>query len=188
MTTVDMESIEDVLSQLTPRDEALLVSLPYRVGLFVSYADTTGGWDAQEQEMQSLTNILREFTEDYCKSEFAQKVLLETMRQRQNWPVWSQKIENVPREAQQIMSVLKPMFYEKQLSSFREVLIDIALSVAMAFREESEERQNKPSLVDGLLSLISRAPPDPLEHMNISAHEKTALLRLCQGLGHTIQR
>lgn len=190
MIAAHANNIEDVFSRLSPRDGELLVSLPYRVGLFVSHSDTTGGWEAQEREMQSLTNILREFTEDYCKSELAQKVLLESMRQRSNWPQWSQKIEDVPKEAQQMMAILKPLFLEKQLSSFREVLVDIAMSVAMAFREEQGANMggNKPSIFNELLGFLSRAPADPLAHMNISIHERAALSRLCKAIGHTAAR
>lgn len=187
MTMTDIETIEDVFSRLSPRDGELLVSLPYRVGLFVSHADTTGGWDAQEKEMQSLTNILRAFTEDYCKSELAQKVLLESMRRRANWPQWSHHLENVPKEAQQIIAVLKPLFMEKHLNSFREVLVDIAMSVAMAFHEGDVEAITKQhSILQGFFGFLSRTPPDPLAHMNISGSERAALSRLCQAMGHTV--
>ena len=81
--------MEQVFSQFSRQDELVLISLPYRVGLYVSFSDTTGGFEAQEQEMQSLSNILREFAEDFCKSEFSQKVLMESLRQRALWPAWS---------------------------------------------------------------------------------------------------
>lgn len=46
-------TISEILSQLSKDDERLLISLPYRAGLYVSFADTTGGWQAQDREIQS---------------------------------------------------------------------------------------------------------------------------------------
>jgi len=43
-------SVSEIFSQLSPEDERLLISLPYRVGLYVSFSDITGGWEAQDKE------------------------------------------------------------------------------------------------------------------------------------------
>ena len=67
-----VENVSDVLSQLTDEEREAVVALPYRVGLYVSFSDLSGGWNAQEQELEMLTSILREFSEDFCKGEFSQ--------------------------------------------------------------------------------------------------------------------
>lgn len=190
MASQSVRTIEDALAALSPADRRLLMSLPYRVGLYVSFSDTSGGWEAQEAEIQSLTNILREYSEDYCHSELAQGVLMETLRDRAQWPSWSQGIETVPREAQEAVRLLERNFSDKEVHDFKEILIDIALSVAMAFREGAAEREPPPfSVFDSLRKTILRlvggsGKRDPFAHMNISASEKTALMRLCRGLGY----
>jgi hypothetical protein len=165
-----------------------LIALPYRAGLFVSFSDVTGGWDAQESEIQSLTSILREYSEDFCKTEFSQKVLMDCLQARAKWPGWSHTIETVPAQAERVMEILDPMFSEKEMNGFREVLIDIALAVAMAFREASEKASasGRSSLIKEIITrLTGKAKKDPLSHMNISAVEKVALGKLCKAIKYT---
>lgn len=192
MSNAAMQAIEDTLASLTPGDRRLLVSLPYRAGLYVSFSDISGGWEAQEAEVQSLTNILREYSEDYCQNELAQIVLMETLHERARWPAWSNKIETVPRQAQQVIRFLEPLFTEKQLNGFKEILVEIAVSVAMAFRERPQddgEAVEHPSayvaFCDAVIRLLKiEIKPDPFAHMNISQHERAALTNLCQGLDY----
>ena len=184
-----VEIVEEIFSQFSREDEAILISLPYRMGLFVSFADTTGGWDAQEAEMQSLANILREFAEDFCKGEFSQKVLMESLRARDRWPSWSHNIEQVPSEAQRITGLLENFFTEKTLRDFKEVLMEIALAVAMAFRETDEAsasngRARITALGELLARLLKVGQGDPLGHINISANERAALRRLADAMNY----
>lgn len=182
-----------IFPEFSHEEEGTLVSLPYRVGLYISFADTSGGFEAQEAEMQSLSNILREFAEDYCKSEFSQKVLMESLRVRHLWPTWSQNVENVPEEARHITDLLEMHFDDRALRAFKEVLVDIAMSVAMAFKEDDTgSRASAPRLsvfgaflerfVGGAIGKKS----DPLAHMNISKNERIALARLCRAMNHDL--
>ncbi len=184
-----VQTLEEIFSQISPTDEETLISLPYRVGLYVSYSDISGGWDAQEKELQALTGILRAYSEDFCKSEFSQKVLMDSLCARDRWPAWSQNIENVPQESARIVKLLTPIFNDSELNEFKEVLVEIALAVAMAFRETGPEMQPMPDqlgFTDLLRRIIGAHPTeDPLSHVNISATEKSALLGLCASLSYT---
>lgn len=186
--------VEEVLTQISPEDEKLLFSLPYRIGLFVSFADTTGGWEAQDKEQQSLTGILQKFASDFYKTEFTQKVLMETLRGRSAWPTWSHTVEIVPVQVRAIMSTLKPLLTEEELTAFQGVLLDIALEVATAFQEASEDAQpedlaRRQPVVHGILSRMMGLPTkgDPLEHINISISEKHALRELMAAMDYTKQ-
>lgn len=180
-----------IFPEFSHEEEGVLISLPYRVGLYVSFADTSGGFEAQEAEMQSLSNILREFAEDYCKSEFSQKVLMESLRVRHLWPNWSQGIESVPEEARHITDLLEMHFDDRALRAFKEVLVDIALAVAMAFREDGDTVSTAPRL-SGFGEFLGRfigtvsGKKDPLAHTNISKNERIALARLCKAMNHEL--
>lgn len=185
-----VQTLEEIFSQISPEDEAILISLPYRVGLYVSYADLSGGWDAQEKELQTLSGILRAYSEDFCKSEFVQKVLMESLGARVRWLLWAQNVERVPEEAAHIMKLLTPMFLPAELEGFRQSLVDIALTVAMAFRETAEAAapaaETPPRFTDLLRRIIgAEKVENPLRHINISEQEKEALLRLCAALSYT---
>lgn len=187
MVNPDIHSLNEIFSQLSPDDEEALIALPYRAGLFVSFSDVTGGWEAQEREIQSLTSILREYSEDFCKTEFSQKVLMDCLRARAQWPGWSHNIDTVPAQADRLMILLAPMLSDKELNAFREVLIDIAVAVALAFREEREAREKaeNPSILKNLLLFFSGGKEDVLAHANVSRAEKEALAALCTALKYT---
>ena len=183
--------MDPIFPQFSHDDQVILVSLPYRVGLYLSFSDTSGGFEAQEAEMQSLSNILREFAEDFCKSEFSQKVLMESLRQRPQWPSWSNNIESVPEEARRITDLLEVHFDDRSLRAFKEVLVEIALAVAMAFRENTVEVKKPPmwpALGDMLAKLLGMgAKHYTLSHMNISRNERVALDRLCAAMHYEMK-
>jgi len=55
------------LDQLTEDQRTLLVSLPYRAGLFVSQSDNAGGDDSDDAEMQALDNIITGYSQEiFC--------------------------------------------------------------------------------------------------------------------------
>lgn len=183
--------VAEILSQLSLEDERTLISLPYRAGLYVSFSDVTGGWEAQEKEIQSLTSILRQFSEDFFKTEFTQKVLMETLAARINWLEWSRHIENLPEQVEKMVGVLAGLMEEEELNAFSSVIIDIALAVAMAFQEHGPEggavdKQEPPlSLKDRIARMIgAQKGSSPLSHVNISPSEKEALLKLAESLGY----
>lgn len=189
MTALDGKNSGDVFAQLSPKDEAILMALPYRIGLYVSYADVTGGWEAQDREQQSLANILRQYSEDFCKTEFCQKLLMETLIRRDQWPLWSQNIDAVPEEAGRIVTILSTMFQDKELRAFKEVLTDVALSVAMAFHEGREgDYEPRPSKSSGLFGLFKKSPSkdNAFDHMHISNAERAALKRVCTAMSYQI--
>lgn len=191
MTNADTISVNEVFTQLAPDHETILVSLPYRIGLYVSYADVTGGFEAQDKEQQSLANILREYSEDFCKTEFCQKVLMETLERRDQWLAWSKQIDSVPDEAGKIVDILTPMFSDKELRAFKEVLADIAVSVAMAFHEGRDgDYAPAPSKSTGGFLGMFKKPADtgPLDHVHVSAAERAALMCVCTAMKHQMQR
>lgn len=187
-------NFEDILSGLTADDAAMLVSLPYRIGLYVSYSDVTGGWDAQERELQSLSNILRQYSEDFCKSPFCQKLLMETLNRRLDWPSWAQNIDALPDQAGRSIGLVSSHLTEKELRGFKEVLIDIAISVAMAFHEGWHDEDDKiihqnQGFVSSLLSKIKGGDKQvtAIDHIHISRSERAALSRVCEAMKHRIQ-
>ncbi len=183
------DTIENIFERLTQAQVDTIISLPYRAGVYVSYSDISGGWDAQEKELQALTGILRAYSEDFCKEGLAQKVLMDCLRARGHWPAWSKGIDALPVQASESIALLAPYFPPEDLEQFKEVLVEIALAVAMAFREVTPEDEAAPGssgFTDMLRRIIHRPPAeDPLDHENISAGEKTALHALCGALSYT---
>lgn len=174
---MDFDSVMATLPSDT--DRAKMVALPYRIGLFISHADTTGGWEAQDAELQTLTTILRSYAEDFCKSAFVQGLLLQTLAQRSEWVRWSQGLDHVPGECVAALYDLRGALEPKEIKFFQTQMMDIAFAVAQAFREDRQAKAPKATWLGRLLGQGNRA-----HHENISASERTALARLADALDY----
>ncbi|PZO86427.1 MAG: hypothetical protein DI626_06660 [Micavibrio aeruginosavorus] len=184
-------SANEIYDALSPERQKMLVSLPYRAGLYVSFSDVTGGWDAQEAEIQSLTEILRGYAMKTGLPPFSQKVLMDCLAERGAWPSWSKDIGAVPSEASSLVDDLVTMMGAGDLSAFKGLILDIALGVAMAFRETADGAATAGHDAGFFQSLLSsliggEEAHSALDHLNISAAEREALSSLSAALGHRL--
>jgi hypothetical protein len=178
------------LERFTPDERELLVSLPYRVGLWVSQSDNTGGTEASAAEMQALENIVMAFAEDFCKSEFVEEIMRQTMQDREKWPHWQRNIESLPADCTRAVDIVAEKMERKDVTSFKHNLMDIAVDVAMAFCE-TDYSQNLYArfsiysryFVEKLKARIKKVQPPSLDAvLNISKAEQAALKVLDQAL------
>lgn len=187
----------EILKALSQKDSDMFISLPYRVGLYVSMSDETGGNKAQEEELKILHNIIRQISEDFCKSEISQKMLVEAYKQRERVPEWSKNLERVPEECQRIDDLLVSYVeLDTDILSVRDTLIDIALAVALAFRESEEGEKEEYAqplqspfeiFKNKILALFGKDKPMQIDerfyHPNISPSEREALITLSRAMG-----
>ena len=121
--------------KFTEDQRELLAALPYRTGLLVGEGDETGGADASEAEMRALEAIVTGYVEDFCKSEFVEELMRQTLARKGHWNGWRGNIENVPAECRQAVDLLAAHLDRKQLTAFKHNLMEIAMAVAMAYCE-----------------------------------------------------
>lgn len=177
--------------QFTEEQRAFLIALPYRTGLWISQCDITGGEEAAVREHEALETIVTAFSEDFCKSEFVEELMRLTVAQAENWEGWQADIDAVPAECRRAVDMLAPLLERKDVNSFKVTLLEIASTVAEAYREEEED---EPGLMPRLLSEmrfvmdrfsanVYRRPVAARDRfMNISAAEKAALAALTAAL------
>lgn len=176
-------TIDSIFADLSEPDVQGLIRLPFRVGVWISSSDSTGGAESEAQELKTLETIVATYAEEYLKSEFVQKLLERTFAARADWPLWSRDVEQVPQECRHLMSQLETLLPVRELSAFRENLVDIAVAVAMAYREEGEsdtQDRNTGGFLRALLKalgLSSASVP-----VNISRAERKALRQLAMAL------
>lgn len=123
------------LDHFSEEDKMFLIQLPYRAGLWISASDTTGGDESDEAERQALANIVRGFTEDFLKSEFVEEVMRETVAHRAEWDGWGENVEAIPAEMREGIELAAQHIDYKQIAAFKSSLMDVAMTVAMAYRE-----------------------------------------------------
>jgi len=129
------------LGEFTEDQRDLLVSLPYRAGRWVSESDDSGGDESAESEMQVLEGLITGYAEDFLKSEFVEELMRETLARKDDWDAWSGNLDDVPRQCREAITMLGERIEQKHALSFRQNLMEIAKSVAMAYREEGEDEE-----------------------------------------------
>lgn len=179
------------LNDLPDDIRLLVVRLPYRVGFYVSASDKTGGDESDAAEMAALEGIVTFYVEDFCKSEFAQAVMLETIQRKAEWDGWQEKIEIVPEEIRKVLDFLVDKLDGKELTAFKNNLLEIAIAVAQAYREFDVSQPLTERVQVYLSILMARIKAlikgqeiqshDTL--LNISRDEKMAINLLADALG-----
>lgn len=169
------------LNQFPEETYRTLIALPYRIGYFISASDKTGGSESEDRELQALENLFTFYVEDALKSEFAQQVMLATLQHKAYWPQWRDDIDNLPNECAEIVGYLGDRLDIKSLVAFKNNLLEIGVTVAMAYNEGKP----KVSLIEKLKSIFSAPKISTINHayLNISADEKIAINRLADTFG-----
>lgn len=126
-----------ILQQLDIENRDIIIALPYRVGLWMSHIDDIGGEDADDEEMQALESLMDGFTREVFGSEVVQIIMTENLKRKSEWRgAWSKNLDKVPDECQRALDVLRDAGVEvKEISAYKQRLIEIAEAVALAFRE-----------------------------------------------------
>lgn len=171
------------LGNLSPEDNELLVSLPYRVGVWMSYTDDEEGEQDDIQEMKVLEAIIRSIAQLHERSEFVQQVARETLRRRDDWPRWSQGCFDILPECEQAIGFLKSYVNDNDLRDYKATLVEIATVVAQAYGEfgefDDKEEEGLGTMIGKFVGKFSGLSSKDADHpMNISATEDTALSRL----------
>lgn len=169
----------------------LIVRLPYRVGLYVSMSDKTGGGDSNEAELRALENVVIYYVEDFCKSEFAQSVMLQTLQYKNEWNSWAVDIQTVPDDCKKVFDALTDQLEMKDIVAFKNNLLEIAIAVAMAYREFDEQsplsdrfKAYLSALIDKIKAMFSGQSTQTFDQLlNISRDEKAAINTLATTLG-----
>ncbi len=178
------------LDQFLPGERSLLVSLPYRVGLFVSKSDRDGGKESEQAEMLALSNIITAYSQEVFGAETAQHIISETVARKPEWSEWSNDLENVEGECRRAMDVLSDIVDVKEVNGVKRCLMEIGEAVALAFREFDDSA----SIVDKIKIYIaymrSRSKAAKLgivakewdQFINISLEEREALQEVAEAL------
>lgn len=161
-----------------------LIALPYRVGLYVSLSDRTGGKDSASQELAALENVVTFYVEDTLKSEFSQSIMLATLQHKAYWAEWSEGVEDVPTECTYIANYLVDCIDERKLAGFKNNLLEIAMAVALAYRETAATTGFFAKLRNLLTFRSVKISSDETStDLNISEAERIAINHLAEKLG-----
>lgn len=177
------------LSQLSGSEMELLVSLPYRAGMFVSYADDVDGESDDEIEMAMLEASLKAVADMYAGDPVLSGIFKQALLLKSEWPKWQTKVFLIAEDAQAAIMLLKSKAGEGVAKSYRAALMEIATTVAQAagefdqFDDVAEAKKGFGALVGKIVGGFSGLSKDDQNHpANISASEQGALFELSEAL------
>jgi len=173
------------LQDFTDEQRVLLISLPFRTGLWVSESDAGGGGEASEAEMMVLESLITGYSEDFLKSEFVEELMRATLERRDEWDGWTADIDDVPGECGGALVILKEKLDARDVLSFRQTLMEIAKAVAMAYGEDeelSDAAGRKPSVFLKFFARFKGRSAEADLSANISGDERQALAELSKVL------
>lgn len=123
------------LEAFTEEEKNLLVSLPYRAGLWVSLADEKGAGAARAHELKAIEKVIAKLSEGMFASAFVHEVMAETHLRREQWPTWGLQVGTVPEDARQVVAAMKVKAMPQDAEAYVQTIMKIAYETAYAFRE-----------------------------------------------------
>lgn len=170
------------LNDFSDEERTLLISLPYKVGVWVSHSDDAEGEQDDELEMESLEKIIAEVSKHHEDMPFVHQIARGTLSAREHWPIWANNSFHVLDECAKAIALLNARVEERAVNNYRKTLLEIAHTVAEAWGEfggglEEEPEGGFGALVGKISGLFSK--DDDTNHaMNISAAEDSSIAQL----------
>ncbi len=178
------------LEQFSKDQRDLIVSIPYRAGLYVSSVDNTGGAKAGHDELDALESIIAEKGRGMFESAFVHEVMAETCTRQTDWKKWAETVDTVLEDCTKSVGIIQGKLADKDLDAYRMNVMAIGLAVAKAFREVDANSSFMDKMAmelrlwrDGALRILRREKYwDPASVLNVSASEDAALDKLSKAL------
>ncbi|MES2728622.1 MAG: hypothetical protein V4621_00805 [Pseudomonadota bacterium] len=174
------------LNAFSSSEKAHLMSLFYRVGVWISHADDAGAEIADAVEAAMLTRLLQKVVDNPARTALVRDIAAEALRQRGNWARWAAQIDTFIPDAQQGVRILKPVCGQDEVMDFIYGLRALGEAVAMASDEDAMAEDVSEALGGSLLTRIRDAlfPPRKACARNISPLEDNALTELARALNN----
>lgn len=176
------------LEKFDDQQRELLISLPYIAGWYIAASDNEGGHAAMEAEHAQLEKVIRKKARGLQESAFVHEVLVETIKQKDQWSGWAKKSKDTLDACKEARKAIEETLSPRELETYRASVLKIAVAVAKSFEEVHESflyhLQNKVKIL--LNKLLGKGPEIPAAgnvHHNISFKEDRALMELAEALG-----
>jgi len=182
------------LEQFNEEQRDMIVSLPYRAGLWLSASDDCGGTEADYEELSALEDIIENKAAMDHPSALVSEVMNDAMRDQSRWKKWAKDLDTVERDCATVNAILLEKLSEQDVEHYRQAVITITSEVAKAYREIDQDASFWVKVIvrarlcfDAVRKAFGQGP-EIERYLNISYSEEVAMSRLAaalrgQGLG-----
>jgi len=167
---------------LSKQDQELLISVPYRTGIWISNADDVESRKVDDKrERQVLSMMIKRMASNHRKMPFAAGIMKHILSSEKLWKVWQNNADEavILGDVEKALTICRENLSPQHLEEYKKSIWQIGLSVAHAF-DESEDPDGEMHMnhfFEWLLGFIA-APKFKKAPENISDEEKTALKKL----------
>jgi hypothetical protein len=169
------------LDQFSEGDRRLLVSLPYKTGLWVSDSDASGGVHAEYDELYKLEEIIENASVGSDKS-FIREIAQESLARQQEWSAWAGECATLLDDCRAAMRVLNGKVSRTEADLYRRHLVYVGTAIARAFYERYSDTPQPVRIWKRLHYTAAKLLGAGVGEYNISRKEREALARLAEAL------
>jgi len=177
------------LSGFNDEERHLLMSLPYKVGVYISEADDAEGTLDDDKELQALLECIRKIATSYSDSGLVDGIIRGTLKLDSQWESWGKTAYNLEPDCQAAIALLLAKGTRQDAENYREALILIANTVAQTYGEFialddgfEEKKSFFSALTQKIINRITELKDDEGHPSNVSAAEHSAVSRLAAAL------
>ncbi len=175
------------LSCFSDEDIEIIVSLPYRAAMNVSYADDEEGECDDEREMHALKTCIIEIAKLHEGVALTKEIAENLLNSQDKWLSWSQGVFNIEMLCERAILALKAQASDDEIRSYVEMVLELATTVAQAYGEFGEEEEPEKGFFGKAVSIIAggfRGEGKSYENhpMNVSASEDCAISNIAAAL------
>ena len=134
-----------------------IVSLPFRVGLWMSLADDVPGGQDDRDELEALERILRVIAKTHDQTPFLQATVHVTLKYNKLWKKWQGYNENTLRDTHVALRELLKRRGAEDMKVYRIMLYKIAEAVAAAYNENAYDPDK--IILNAVVTRSAVAPP-----------------------------
>lgn len=171
------------LHDMAPQERELIISLPYRVGVWMSHMDDEEGGKDDRNEKQAMMNIINGIAESIEVPAFVREIMKEVVASKDRWQEWGKNAIDIIPDVERAADFLKQRIGAKDRRNYKRLLLKIAGSVAGAYGEFGEFDKEK-GMMDRIRDWLSERgrKKQAIDFMNISSSEDAAIKKLMAAL------
>lgn len=178
------------LEKFSEDDRMLIITLPYRVGLWVSAQDETGGIQSNFAEKIAMHEIIEKKSMQETGmfgSAFVHEVMSDLYMRRAEWATWEIKEQTLLDDTMQMIKLISGTLSPKDAQEYAQSALRIGRHVALAYREFDHKASFGEYMgarfriaIDKVISLFTKQQYESDKLLNISIEEDRALTQLSE--------
>jgi len=167
-------------------ERVLIISLPYKVGVWVSQADDVAETEADDdKEFKALRAVLSGIAKEKQQAPFVSEIVDQTLTYQNMWPEWKAASGQTLEDVQRVIDMMRARLPEENVRNYARALKRIATVVAHAYGEfeGAEGEQKDEGFFGGVITKILERVPESGEAENpenVSPAEQAALKKLSE--------